>query len=419
MPKKKRVLNLSASFVDSTSSDKQIDHHDENTPGLGLRVNPGGSKTFFYRYHFAGKSRRYNIGRYSKKNLTLAKARARVDELRSYVKRGGDPVGDEAREKREKKVKKMKERSFTDLANEFKEVHLKPLRKKTRDEHTRIIDNELKPALGSLPVTEVNKADILELLDKKAIKEGKATMANRIRARLHSIYEFGIQRGIVEKNPVSDIKRYKGETKRERHYTEKEIQHLWKAFGKVEEPAGSIMQMLLITGQRKTETMRMKWEDIQDDVWTIPKTIAKGKRTHHVPLSHLAMDLLDKMKQLNDGSPEYVFPSPVNPVQPIKDIKRQVTHVRKFTDEDDFGVKDFRLHDLRRTAATHMAKLKVDRTVLGKILNHKGVAGDGLVTAIYDRHDYLSEKTEALQKWAYRLESIIDTEKEVPITRIG
>src|SRR6056297_2712136 len=183
MPKKK----LTAAFVDKVTAEKQTDYYDENTPGLGLRVSPGGTKTFFYRYRFNGKNRRYSISRYSKKTFSLSQARTKVDEMRSHVKKGGDPVGEEREKKRTNRLKASTEQTFAELAQEFKTIHLKSLREKTKDEHKRIIDNELLPALGKLPAKQMNKSDILSLLDKKAINEGKATMANRIRARLHTI----------------------------------------------------------------------------------------------------------------------------------------------------------------------------------------------------------------------------------------
>lgn len=411
MPKKK----LTAAFVDKVKSEKQVDYYDQHTNGLGLRVSPGGTKTFFYRYRFSGKNRRYTIDRYTD-DFTLSDARTKVNELRSYVKRGGDPVGEERRTRQREAVENT---IFTDLTEEFKAIHLKTLRQKTRDEHTRIIDNELTPALGEYPANKITKGQIIAILDKKAIKDGKATMANRIRARLHSIFEFGIHRGQIEVNPVSGIKPYpEGETRRERFYSEKEIRHLWKAFDNSEDPAGSIMKILLLTGQRKTETIRMMWENISGNVWTIPAELAKGKRTHDVPLSDMTLSILENMKQVN-GDKLHVFSSPVNSDEPIKELKRQVDKVREFTGENDFVVDDFRLHDLRRTAATYMAKLNVERTVLGKILNHKGLAGDGQVTAIYDRHTYMKEKRQALQKWANYLERIISGDTEAKITKMG
>ena len=378
--------------------EKRTELFDDVVKGLGLRLTPKGGKSFFYRYRIHGKTKRFTIGTFPE--ISLKEARDRARTLKVDVLDGNDPQGERIARRRKEKAE-----LFSGLAEEFKAIHLKPLREKTREEHERIINNVLIPAWGKIPAKEITRSQILSLLDKKAITEGKPTMANRIRARLHSIYEFGIHRGIVEVNPVSGVKAYpEGETKRERYYSEQEIRKLWEAFDQAHQPAGSVMKVLLLTGQRKTETMRMRWSDINGDVWTIPAQLAKGKRSHDVPLSDGVLDVLELMRAVN-GNKTFVFNSPVLDDAPVDEIKRSVKNVR-----DASGVSDFRLHDMRRTAATYMAMLNVDRTVLGKILNHKGLAGDGQVTAIYDRHSYMREKRQALQKWSNHLQRILEGE---------
>lgn len=406
MPKEK----LTDLFIRNYNTpNKRIEIYDTSrgSEGLALRVTSTGHKSFVYRYRFSKKVKRYTIGKYPA--VTLTTARKQVKELSYQVSNGIDP-GELKKKRKDTPVRQ----NFTDLVKLYKGVYLQTLREKTIQEHTRIIDRELVPILGKKPINEISKSEIISLLDKKAIKNGKKTMANRIRTRLHSIFEFGIHRGIAEANPVSGIKPYpKGEKKRERYYTEKEIKLLWKAFEQQPEPSQSILKMLFLTGQRKSETMKMKWSDISGSVWTIPAELAKGKRSHDVPLSDMALDVLKQMKTLN-GDKTYVFASPVLDDQPITDIKRSVKNIKEYSTQEqvDFKVTDFRLHDLRRTAATYMAKLNIDRTVLGKILNHKGLSGDGMVTAIYDRHEYLDEKKEALKKWADFLDSNVNEEKQ-------
>jgi len=383
---------------------KRIEIYDttRGSEGLVLRVTVTGHKSFVYRYRFGKKVKRYTIGKFPA--VTLSKARKQVKELSYQVSNGIDP----GELKKDKKATPLRQ-TFSGLAKLYKKIHLQTLRESTIEEHTRIIDRELVPILGKKPINGIKKTEIISLLDRKAIKDGKKTMANRIRTRLHSIFEFGIHRGIVEANPVSGIKPYpEGETKRERYYTEKEIQLLWKAFEQQPEPSQSLLKMLILTGQRKTETMKMKWSNVAGSVWTIPAKLAKGKRSHDVPLSGKALDVLKQLKDVN-GDKTFVFASPVIDDQPITEIKRSVENIREYSTEEqvDFKVADFRLHDLRRTVATYMAKLGVERTVLGKILNHKGLSGDGLVTAIYDRHEYLDEKREALEEWADHLDTIV------------
>jgi len=401
---------LNNSYIKSVQpQEKRIEIYDTLVAGLALRVTPTGHKSFVYRYRYKNKIKRFTIGTYPK--IGLATARNEAKNLSYEVNNGTDPMA-------EKKKARYDPGSVTlnELAKEFKGKYLPTLRKGTRYEYARIIDKELIPTLGSFEIKEISRHQVINLLDKKAYDEGYPTMANRIRSRLSKMYSFAIDRGLIDYNPVISTPKYSaGENKRDRYYEEDEIKKLWKAFENQEDPARSIFKMLLLTGQRKGETSRMKWECIQDDVWTIPAEDAKGKRAHDVPLSPSALEILKEMR-LRSGKSEYVFESPVIKNRPVQEVKRVAEHIRK-----ESKVKDFRPHDLRRTAATYMAKLGVERTVLGKILNHKGLAGDGQVTAIYDRHSYMDEKRRALILWSNHLKGILSEEekKEARIYRIG
>jgi integrase len=380
--------------------EKRVEIYDDVVSGFALRVTPTGHKSFVYRYRFGDKVKRYTIGSYSK--IKLADARDVARDLSHKINKGIDPL-----EERRKKKNKPDPMSFAELAEAYKEKGMTNLKEKTRAEYIRIVDNELIPSLGKKPVKEISQRDIINLLDRKALKDKSPTMANRIRARLSRIFNFGMSRGLAESNPVSNTSKFEhGENKRDRVYSDKEIKKLWAAFEIQNEPAQSIFKMLLLTGQRKGETSKLRWSYIQDDVWTIPKTITKNSTPNEVPLSWFAKEVLNNIKPLT-GDSKFVFESPVNKGEPMQDLKRAKENVRAKS-----KVKDFRPHDLRRTVATNLAKLKVDRTVLGKILNHKKMSGDNLVTAIYDRHDYLEEKRKALSKWADRLYEILNEKDE-------
>lgn len=380
------------------SPDKRIEIYDELIDNLAVRVTPTGYKTFIYRYGAKGK--RYTIGKFP--NVGLSEARNIARDLAADIAKGKDPQEEKKAQRKKKDLE-----TFGELVEEFKELHLPTLRESTRKEYKRIIDNELLPVFKSIPAKEIEKDRIRELLDKKAYKDKSPTMANRIRARLSRIFTFGIGRGSVKSNPIQGIPTYKnGNTKRDRFYSKEEIKELWKFFEMQTEPTQSVLKMLLITGQRKTETMQMKWSDLNEGIWTIPAELAKNKEPHEVPLSQMALEIIEKMRSMN-GDSDYVFKSPQKENEPIS----WLTRARVFI-QDNSKVPDFRPHDLRRTVATYMAKLKIDRTVLGKILNHKGLAGDTQVTAIYDRHSYTDEKREALELWAAHLQELLKKELE-------
>lgn len=383
--------------------EKRTEIYDTVVNGMAIRITPTGHKSFVFRYRFGNKVKRYTIGAFPQ--FSLADARDKARELHRMVNDGIDPI-----EERRAKKEETEHHTVADLSEVFKARHLPGLRQKTRDEYERIINKEIVPVLGKMPVEELSRKQIISLLDTIAVDRDSEVLSNRVRAVLSSMYSYGLERAIVEANPVLAVpKRKKSEIKRDRIYSEDEIRELWKAFEKQAEPVQSIFKMLLLCAQRSGETRRMKWEDLTGDgVWVIPATETKAKRIHHVPLSDMALQMIKNLKVLT-GESDYVFESQSNKVknQPVEWLQKAVVRIR-----DASKVSDFRIHDLRRTAASYMAKLGVDRTVLGKVLNHKGLAGDDQVTAIYDRHDYLDEKRQALNRWGHYLQRILKNKKK-------
>lgn len=414
---------LTDSFVRQyPKPDKRKEIPDDYIKGLAFRVTKTGHKSFVFRYRFGDKVKRYTIGSYPA--VSLAKAREETKDLAYKVSNGIDPLVEKQKAKEPKQ-----EYLFSELAERYIKRHLPELRQKTRDEYQRIIEKELNPILGTYPAKEITRKQIIDLLDNIAIDREAPVLSNRVRAILSSIYTFGIDKAILEANPVLSVKRKKKtkdgekvEKKRKRVYSPKELKALWNAFSVQSEPVRSLFFMLTLCAQRKGETRRMKWNDIdiKKRVWTIPAKQTKAKRKQVVPLSDQAYKILKDLQQ-SAGNNEYVFPNRRHNDKPIEWLQKASDRVKETAivdEEKDIRVDDFRIHDLRRTGATYMAELGTERTVLGKVLNHKELAGDNQVTAIYDRHDYLDAKRKALQKWADQLEAII-TGKKAKILKIG
>ena len=385
--------------------EKRLEIYDSKIDGLAIRITETGKKAFVFRYYYNGKNKRITIGSFPAVNL--AKARDEASDLSYDVRHGTDPLAERAKARHSPAL-------FSELATDFIKRHLPKLRKRTRDEYKRVIDQELLPNFKNIPASELSRGQIIRVLDSIAIDRKSPTFANRVRATLSSIYSFGVDRAMVEINPVLHIKRIKGENKRDRVYSEDEIRALWKAFEEQAEPVQSLFKMLLICGQRSAETRGMRWTDINDAIWSIPKELTKAGRPHYVPLPEMATEILESLWQLT-GKKEHVFASDRTD-GPIQWINKAKDRIRKCK-----GVpEDFRPHDLRRTAASFMAGLGVDRTILGKVLNHKGMAGDHSVTAIYDRYEYQQEKKQALERWSHALNQILTREKgEAKIFKIG
>jgi integrase len=398
MPKMKLTHQL---LANQKPPKKRKEIYDTLVNGLFVRITKTGNITFGLAYGSKGK--RYTIGSFP--TIGLAEARDVAKKLKIKVALGEDPQANKIA-----KRDAQKPMSVLELSESFKERYLPKLKDSTSADYKRRIDNYIIPALGSIPANELSRRDIIKLLESIAEDKGRPVQSNRVKSILSSMYSYAVNRALVEQNPVKGIKPLGKEKRRKRYYSESEIISIWEAFNQEPEPYCSLFKMLLICGQRSGETRKMKWDDISDGIWTIPEEDTKAGRRHRIPIPYLAMDILKSMKSIS-GASDFVFSSPVLNNEPIAWLQKASGRVKK-----NSGVEDFRLHDLRRTTATYLASLKTERTVLGKILNHKGLAGDNQVTAVYDAFDYMKEKKEALNKWNHKLYEILNhNEKQAKI----
>ena len=131
----------------------------------------------------------------------------------------------------------------------------------------------------------------------------------------------------------------------------------------------------------------MQWREIDGDVWHISNERTKSGRGHAVPLSSLALDVLDSVPRRG----EYVFTSGRVGDKPVSGFSKGKGGIDT--------VDDWRLHDLRRTMATHMRRLGVERLVVSKLLGHR----ESGVTRIYDHYSCDEEQREAMSRWSERL----------------
>lgn len=413
MPK----LKLTNPTITNLVTTKRIDYYDTIETGLIFRVTPSGGKTFALRYrNLAGEQSRITLGEYSA-TFTLANARDKVRDIKRDLAQGIDPKTEIAKRRSEATEAERYRFTFAQLARDFIARHLPTLRPKTSTEYRRIIQNILIPEFGTRAVESIRRRDVFALHERIGIDERKPTTANLTKAIASKMFSFAIEREYIESNPATNVKLHKaGKIRRDRAYTSDELVRIWNAFEVQQEPMRTYFKFLVLTCQRRTETLMARWDniDLQRGTWTIPATDTKNKLEHVLPLSSQAVEILTEIHMLT-GRSEYVFESTVKKGGPINWTHKAVDRVKELA-----GVADFRLHDLRRTGATYMAELGVERTVLGKVLNHKGIAQDHSVTAIYDRSRYSDEVRRALQRWAFRLEGIVTEQNDhARITKIA
>ena len=195
----------------------------------------------------------------------------------------------------------------------------------------------------------------------------------------------------IDASPALRLDRPGEETERDRVASADEIQRLWAAYDELGYPHGAHAKLMLLTAQRFGEVASMKWRDIGEDGWRLPAAAAKTKVGHLVPLSTLAREVLAGVPQIG----EYVFRGRLDrPLQSSSKVNARLYELAQ--------IEDWEPEDSRRTGATHMRSLGVDKIVVSKILNH----AEGGVTKVYDRWSADPEKIAGLERWANKLREI-------------
>jgi integrase len=186
---------------------------------------------------------------------------------------------------------------------------------------------------------------------------------------------------------------------RDRVLSAAEIKLFWAATEALAEPFAAALQLLLVTGCRLNEIAQLRWEELSDDgrSITIPGSRTKNRLAFVVPLPPLARSII--ARQTRDGAFVFSTTGGISPVWLGSKVKGRLDALMG-------DAKPWRLHDLRRSAATHMAEIGIAPHVVEAVLNH--ISGfRASVAGTYNRHSYLNEKREALERWEAHLLTIV------------
>jgi integrase len=214
---------------------------------------------------------------------------------------------------------------------------------------------------------------------------------------VRKFFNWAVESDLIVTSPVDGVRAPNPETSRDRVLTDDELKAVWLAADKEGYPFGSIVKLLILTGQRRGEVTGMTWSelDIESAAWSLPRERVKNDRRHEVPLSTQAVQVLRRLPRIGE---KYVFTlSGTSPYNGFK-AKERINEA--------IGIAHWTMHDLRRTTASGMARLGMSLVVIEKVLNHVSGSLAGIV-GVYQRHEFAEEKRAALQRWGNYIEQLV------------
>jgi integrase len=352
------VLKLTKRAIDALPCPADCDTiwWDDELKGFGLKITPTGRRTFLVQYRPAGdrrNPRKYTIGEYG--SVTPFQARVEAQRVLAERAAGRDPQA----EKREAK-RRVQSDQVANLIPEFIRRHVSQNR--SARETTRILNREVLPHWGTWTVHEVRKRDVVALLD--AVRErGALVMVNRLLAAVWKFFNWCIARGVLERSPCSGVGMPTREQSRHQILADEQLRPVLMTSRQMGFPFGSIVEFLVLTGQRRDEVSRMAWDhvDLDRHLWVIPPEHSKNGKPHSIHLSDQAMSVLRTVPRTG----QLIFALNGNtPFQGYSKAKKRLDRTS--------GVSGWTLHDLRRTVVSGMACLGVAPHVADKILKHQG-----------------------------------------------
>lgn len=401
---------------------------DTDVAGFGLKVTPAGGKVYIFQYRIARPgeasrtaAKRYTIGKHGK--LTPDQARKRAKELAAMVETGTDPrqaeldayaAADAAKRAEAERVRVETELAFSRVADQWLDhyEHEKGRRPASIRQAKLVVENHLRPALEAKPMPHIGRGELQPIIDAMPAKQ--RAMKRAVFAYASILFGWAAKRGMINANPLSAMERPSPPPARKRVLTDSELADTYLAASGMEAPFGPFFQMLILTGQRRSEVAGIAWSELDRDeaTWTIPPERAKNKAAHIVPLSPAVIDQLDLLAGAQgDDEPKWPkagFILSTNGRTPISGITKakQRLDAAIAKRRDGEALDDWRIHDLRRTLATGLQRLGIRFEVTEAVLNHVSGAKSG-VAGVYQQHDWKEEKRSALDAWARHVAAIV------------
>ena len=406
---------------------------DDAQRGLAVRLTTSGGRTYLCQYTLHGHKWRVPLGACSA--VPLAKARQAAAAIMGDVAKGRNPAAERKQAVATERAKRARNRlTLRVLIEDWHRLHLSERRPRYAAEALRALRYAFADCLDDA-AEDLDRVAVVRALDahrrrrkRKNGDEGSkgAAMTGRTAAYGRAAFAWAVKRGALHHNPFADLPVANSVGKRERILSDQELADVWRATSEVSAPYGTIVRLLILTGQRRGEVAGITWAELSDDLttWTLPGERTKNGVTHTVPLSGAAQGLLKALvpdDAAKRRSGELVLPGNAN--TPFAGWSKAKHALDKTIDEAREAVggqaspslPPWNVHDLRRTVATGLQRLGVRLEVTEGVLNH--ISGSrGGIAGVYQRHDWASEKRAALDSWAAHVLAAI--KQKPPIDKV-
>jgi integrase len=357
----------------------------DDTPGLvgfGVRISQGGAKTFLV---LLGGGKRHTIGRYP--IISLQQARTRAKEILAERTLG---------QHRPKTI------TFQEASDLFLATHYQGKKPRTKRDGERILKKHFLPKLRRDRLANLSTESLAKIIDDLLPTPAEANHAFSV---IRTFLRFCVKRRYLNHSPIEGMSLPSRVLRRDRVLTDTELPLIYRASNAVGYPFGCIVQLCILTGQRRGEIGALRWDyiDQTERTVTLPPSLTKNNRQHTFPYGDMTAAILNGIPILACG---YLFPARGNDAAPFSGWSKCKLALDKAVRGAGHAVTPWTLHDLRRTFATNLAALGIAPHVVERLLNHASGTISG-IAAIYNRFQYMDEMRAAIALWEERLVSLL------------
>lgn len=360
----------------------QITYWDKSVTGFGLRVSQGGSKSFVV-VHGANR-RRTTLGRYPV--ISLSDARTEAKRLLAELTLG-----------------KTRPANITvkDAINAYLKYSEAQHKTSTHENYKGNLKRYF--SLGRMYLSDVTPQEIMRCVNKL---NHSTSVQNQVFVVLRAFFNWCVSQHYLQSSPLNGMSLPNSTSSRDRYLNDKEINVVFNSAITHGHPFGTVVALLLLTGQRRGEVAHFHkdWVNFAARTITIPDQITKNKRQHTFPFGKFTESILKSVPMTET----WYFPASRSHVRgkPTTVMNGWAKGKAAFDDSIEEDLAPWTLHDLRRTYSSTMAKLGTPIHVTERLINHTSGSISG-VAAVYNRYDYMDEMRTAVAAYEAHLQSLL------------